>query len=287
MERLAFNKTLLAMNDGFGVGARVDFHPLGWETVHSPAGRRRQAIINRKINECDVFLLVLAERWGQDAEDALPYSSYTEEEFFCALKRWIETGSPDIYLMFKQIDEARRDDPGPQLKLVLQFQEQIHKHNKFWYEKFTDEQGSFESTLCKLMKEHVLDPPTAVPPEERRAIQLRPLSREMNSEQEAKRQREVAELMKMKFADQELKLTETEGRIATYVSLAVKAAEALTTAGNAALAIELAQAARIDCRRDELGTRIARLLDGASSPKDVPITPSTSSAGSVQPGGQE
>ncbi len=46
-------------------------------------------------------LLALHRRWGQEAPDAEPYSSYTEEEFHLALDRWKTTGSPEIFVFFK------------------------------------------------------------------------------------------------------------------------------------------------------------------------------------------
>src|SRR5205823_5438371 len=80
VERRAFKDQIELLNLGFGDGARIRFECLGWEDALAITGRRPQAVINRDVDCCDVFILVLFRRWGQPAPDS-PYSSYTEEEF--------------------------------------------------------------------------------------------------------------------------------------------------------------------------------------------------------------
>ena len=87
IERRAFKDTIDELNKGFGRGADVTFVPLGWEDALSQVGRRSQSVINKDIDVCDLFILVMWRRWGQEAPDAAPYSSYTEEEFHRALAR--------------------------------------------------------------------------------------------------------------------------------------------------------------------------------------------------------
>lgn len=86
-ERRLFRKVIEELNTGFGDGADVEFEALGWEDTLASTGRRNQGVINQEIDRCDVFILTLYRRWGQDAPDAKPYSSYTEEEFHRALAR--------------------------------------------------------------------------------------------------------------------------------------------------------------------------------------------------------
>src|SRR3954465_10084430 len=88
IERRAFKDTVDLLNDGFGRGADVEFIPLGWEDALSQVGRRSQSVINQDVDACDVFILVMWRRWGQEAPDAAPYTSYTEEEFYRALARF-------------------------------------------------------------------------------------------------------------------------------------------------------------------------------------------------------
>ena len=85
VERRAFKEVIDELNRGFGRGARVTFDPLAWEDALATTGRRSQSVINHDIDACDVFVLVMWRRWGQEAPDAVPYSSYTEEEIYRAV----------------------------------------------------------------------------------------------------------------------------------------------------------------------------------------------------------
>ena len=66
VERRAFKDVVDELNKGFGRGAHVTFEPLGWEDALSTVGRRSQSVINQDIDVCDVFILVMWRRWGQD-----------------------------------------------------------------------------------------------------------------------------------------------------------------------------------------------------------------------------
>src|SRR5215831_14522923 len=106
VERRAFKDVVDELNDGFGRGANVRFEPLGWEDALSQVGRRSQSVINADVDACDVFVLVMWRRWGQEAPDAAPYSSHTEEEFYRALARRENKGAdgkrrPVVCVFFK------------------------------------------------------------------------------------------------------------------------------------------------------------------------------------------
>ena len=109
------------MNLGFGDGANVEFEPLGWEDTLASTGRRNQGVINEEIDKCDVFILAMNRRWGQEAPDSVPYSSYTEEEFHRALERWKKDETPEIFVFFKRVDAESEADPGTQLQKVMAF----------------------------------------------------------------------------------------------------------------------------------------------------------------------
>lgn len=81
VERRAFKDVLDELNKGFGDALNITFEPLGWEHTFASTGRRSQEVINKEIDRCDIFILAMHRRWGQAAPDAMPYSSYTEEEF--------------------------------------------------------------------------------------------------------------------------------------------------------------------------------------------------------------
>ena len=142
-ERQYFRETIRQLNLGFGDGAGVQFEALGWEDTLASTGRRSQGVINGEIDRCDVFILVLNRRWGQPAPDALPFSSYTEEEFHRALERWKGEGKPEIFVFFKRVDPQSEADPGPQLQKVMDFRRQLEETRQVLYHYF-DDQKSFE-----------------------------------------------------------------------------------------------------------------------------------------------
>src|SRR5580704_3041401 len=133
VERRAFKDVIDELNKGYGRGAHVTFEPLGWEDALSTVGRRSQSVINQDIDACDVFILVMWRRWGQEAPDAKPYSSYTEEEFHRALDRYEKTGKPTINVFLKHIDPGQMADPGEQLKKVLLFRKKLEDSRKVLY----------------------------------------------------------------------------------------------------------------------------------------------------------
>ncbi len=96
---------------------RVEWHIdlLGWEDT-LPGYSRPQSLINIDVDACDLFVGILWRRWGQETGE---YSSGFEEEFVRAQERRKKTGSPEIWLFFKTIDEENAKDPGEQLKKVL------------------------------------------------------------------------------------------------------------------------------------------------------------------------
>ncbi|MFV1883932.1 MAG: DUF4062 domain-containing protein [Balneola sp.] len=134
-ERNLFRETIDDLNGGFGDGAGVEFEPLGWEDTLATTGRRSQSVINQEVDRCDVFILTLFRRWGQDAPDS-EYSSYTEEEFHRALARWEKEGAPEIFVFFKRVDPASEADAGPQLKKVMAFRRQLEESRKVLYHYF-------------------------------------------------------------------------------------------------------------------------------------------------------
>src|ERR1700722_8055959 len=141
VERRAFKEVVDELNSGFGRGAHVTFEPLGWEDALAQVGRRSQSVINQDIDACDVFVLVMWRRWGQDAPDAAPYSSYTEEEFYRALARFEKEGKPTLFVFFKHIEPGQMADPGKQLEKVLAFRKKLEQSRKVMYRGFADEKG--------------------------------------------------------------------------------------------------------------------------------------------------
>jgi hypothetical protein len=94
---------------------QVDLHK--WEDT-SPGYGRPQAKINAAVDNCQLFIGLLWERWGQPTGD---YSSGFEEEYERARGRRKTSNEPEIWLAFKALDPERLKDPGPQLSKVLEF----------------------------------------------------------------------------------------------------------------------------------------------------------------------
>jgi tetratricopeptide (TPR) repeat protein len=157
-ERNLFRQTIDALNAGFGDGCNVEFEALGWEDTLASTGRRNQGIINQDIDKCDVFILAMHRRWGQEAPDAAPYSSYTEEEFHRALERWKTDQKPEILVFFKRVDPASEADPGPQLQKVLQFKKQLEDTRQVLFRTFnadTDFAKEVDSHLRAFAKDEL------------------------------------------------------------------------------------------------------------------------------------
>jgi hypothetical protein len=137
-ERKVFKDQIDELNKGFADGMGIEFVPLGWEDVLATTGRRPQDVINREVDECDLFVLALHRRWGQKAPDS-KYSSYTEEEFYRAITRWKKSKSPEVLVFFKDIDNGQMADPGPELTKVLAFRKKLEQGRETLYKRFASE----------------------------------------------------------------------------------------------------------------------------------------------------
>ncbi len=100
-----------------------------WEDT-PPAAGRPQEIINAAVDNCDLFIGLLWERWGQPSGQ---YSSGFEEEFERARSRYKKTQQPEIWLVFKEVDKRKQKDAGPQLSRVLEFKEKQTNQREFFY----------------------------------------------------------------------------------------------------------------------------------------------------------
>jgi tetratricopeptide (TPR) repeat protein len=149
-ERRTLKTVIDALNEGFADGIGVRFHALGWEDVLASTGRRPQSVINAEVDRCHIFLLVLFRKWGQKAQDS-EYSSYTEEEYRRALRRFEDSSSPEIFVFFKEVDLASVADPGPQLKKVLRFRRSLEDSKRVLYRTFTD-QGHFAKEVDRHLR---------------------------------------------------------------------------------------------------------------------------------------
>jgi tetratricopeptide (TPR) repeat protein len=127
------------------------FEAVGWEDA-LPGRGRPQEIINKDVNQCDVFVMLLWKRWGSPPQKGKgKFTSGTEEEFTIADRR-ARSGSkgPYILLYFRSIPQDMIADPGPQLQRVLKFRERIEKGKKFLYQRYEN-----PTEWAKLLRQHL------------------------------------------------------------------------------------------------------------------------------------
>ena len=92
-------------------------HLMTWEQELPSAGRP-QDLINRMVDECDLFVGLLYEQWGTPTGD---FSSGFAEEFDRAASRNTKTGAPDIALFFKKPRRRAATSPSPDLGMIESF----------------------------------------------------------------------------------------------------------------------------------------------------------------------
>lgn len=152
-ERALLKKSIDSVNKMIrGLGWHIELY--GWEDTLL-GNSRPQELINKDVDRCDLFLGMLWKRWGQPTGE---YSSGFEEEFDHAKKRNSKTGSPEIWIFFKEIDPESLGDPGEQLKKVLSFkEEQSHLHERLYkpFKTPTDLKDCVIESLIIYIREHV------------------------------------------------------------------------------------------------------------------------------------
>ncbi|MBU4631144.1 DUF4062 domain-containing protein [Pseudomonas sp. BF61] len=126
---------------------------VGWEDTLPGVGRP-QAIINRDLDGCDLFIGMLWKRWGTPPGTE-PYTSGFEEEFNRSMARNAEEGRPEINLLLKDLDDASLTDPGDHLKRVIAFKDQVFAEKKLLAGTFADVRD-FEGKFRKCIQGHVI-----------------------------------------------------------------------------------------------------------------------------------
>jgi len=220
-ERRIFRSAIDVLNIGFGDGANVEFIPLGWEDTLASTGRRSQGVINQDIDSCDVFILAMHRRWGQDAPDAAPYSSYTEEEFHRALERWKSSGSPEIFVFFKRVDAASEADPGPQLSKVIKFRQHLEETRQILYryfdssESFLDEVDTHLRAYVKgeLPKAELRDDMVVLPIAALQEVE-KAKQEVLQKTEEAKQAKESADEVRLQLEEMQLQMAEVAAQLA-------------------------------------------------------------------------
>jgi hypothetical protein len=102
-ERQSAHEVVKEINAIFGRNFDVEIDLLGWEDT-LPGMGRPQAMINRDVDGCDLFIGLLWKRWGTPPGEE--FTSGFEEEFERARQRHQLTGQPEIWLAFKQVEPS-------------------------------------------------------------------------------------------------------------------------------------------------------------------------------------
>ncbi len=109
---------------------------------------------------------MLWQRWGTPTAEESGFSSGFEEEFSIARARREQGDSPEIWIFFKEVEQSRVADPGPQLQRVLAFRESLAAGRALLFREFASV-DAWERTLRNCLLRHVLDvaKPTSNGPE--------------------------------------------------------------------------------------------------------------------------
>jgi hypothetical protein len=117
--------------DSFGYHLEL----VGWEDV-APSFGRPQALINRDLEECELFVGMMWKRWGTPPSASGPYSSGFEEEYSIALQKREAGGTPEIALYFKNVDTKLLEVPDDDLKKVVSFRTRVIAEKKLLFDSF-------------------------------------------------------------------------------------------------------------------------------------------------------
>lgn len=108
---------------------------IGWEDVPAGRGQRAQEVINPFVDGADIFVGLLARRFGTPTGVA---ESGTLEEYQRAVARWNSASpTPDIKVYFRQLTPSELLEPSEALQRVLNFRQGIAPTDL--YHEFTDD----------------------------------------------------------------------------------------------------------------------------------------------------
>lgn len=137
--REAFCEEIKFFNETHAHRRKVTFFVERWENI--PATYERpQSVINRKLVQCDCYVLVLYDRWGSPPgeSDGKSFASGCEEEFSLAEILFNKKQLDKIVVYFKTIEPDKLQTPDDQLKKVLEFKSFIKRGNKLLFNEFGD-----------------------------------------------------------------------------------------------------------------------------------------------------
>jgi formylglycine-generating enzyme required for sulfatase activity len=128
-------------------GYNIAFKDIGWEDMF-PSPGRPQDIVNRLVEECDIFVCIFHRRFGSPTGKQ---ESGTLEEFLLAYDLWESLSKPHILFYFKEVRiSSSKDLSDAQLQKVFELKERIVTDRKLLFKEFatSDEfQGMFTDHL--------------------------------------------------------------------------------------------------------------------------------------------
>ena len=134
-ERRAIRDVVVEFNESWADELGYQIELLGWEETVAGYGRP-QHLINQEVDQCDLFIGIIWRRWGTPPSKDGEFTSGFHEEFERAMARRERSDSPEISLFFKIISDDFMEDPGDDLKRVLEFRDQIISEKKILFQKF-------------------------------------------------------------------------------------------------------------------------------------------------------
>ena len=152
-ERKAVRDVVSEFNESWADELGYQIELLGWEDTVAGFGRP-QHLINQDVDRCDLFIGLIWKRWGTPPDKNGKFSSGFHEEFERSIARRENSGNPEIALFFKEIPEQFMEDPGDDLKRVLEFRETIIAERKILFQNFSTIQD-MEKLVRKCVAAHV------------------------------------------------------------------------------------------------------------------------------------
>lgn len=154
VEREAAHRIVNELNRQSAGFWNAQFELVGWEDTVTRFGRA-QELINQELDQCELFLGLIWQKWGSPpGGPGHPYTSGFEEEYQRSLSRRTTTGSPEMSLLFKTPEEGRLQDPGKELQKVLAFKKAVIESKSILFQEFS-KLDEFEHRVRTILIDYV------------------------------------------------------------------------------------------------------------------------------------
>ncbi|WP_153787064.1 DUF4062 domain-containing protein [Pseudomonas sp. EMN2] len=138
-ERKIVKNVIDDLNLMLGAKLSILIELVGWEDTGSKTGRP-QALINKELERCDVFIGLIWKRWGTPPDTEGKFTSGFEEEFYVASEGHKKCKKPLMSLFFKEVEQQLLIDPGEHLQKVLKFRKKIIDEKEILFETFKEKE---------------------------------------------------------------------------------------------------------------------------------------------------